>query len=263
MASVQNPSGVDIRPLDTVEAVFAASDVLSEVWGGDRTGMPANLLRALAHAGNYAFGVYADGRMVGASVAFFGPPAECVLHSHITGLLPEHRGHGEGRALKLHQREWALAHGVDRITWTFDPLVARNAHFNLRVLGAHVAEYLVDHYGPMDDGVNRGDESDRLLVSWDLRAPAAVPGEVVASVAVPRDIEAVRRVSAVDAAAWRHRVRDGMLARFAEGLVVGGFDDERGYLFVRSGTAPEVFRLTACPSQPSASSPSTGATARA
>lgn len=225
---------LDIRALDTVESVFAASDVLSEVWGGDRTGMPANVLRALAHAGNYAFGVYDGGRMVGASVAFFGPPAARTLHSHITGLLPEYQGGGRGRALKLHQRAWALERGVDRITWTFDPLVARNAHFNLRVLGARVAEYLVDHYGPMDDGVNRGDESDRILVSWDLRARAASePGEVVASVAVPHDIEAVRRTSAAEAAAWRHRVRDEMLARLAEGLVVGGFDDERGYLFVR------------------------------
>ncbi|HKT56385.1 MAG TPA: GNAT family N-acetyltransferase [Microbacterium sp.] len=224
---------LDIRALDTVASVFAASDVLSAVWGGDRTGMPANLLRALAHAGSYAFGAYDGDRMVGASVAFFGPPADRTLHSHITGLLPEYRGGGRGRALKLHQRAWALERGVDRITWTFDPLVARNAHFNLRVLGARVTEYLVDHYGPMDDGVNRGDESDRLLVSWDLRAPRAEPGEVVASVAVPHDIEAVRLASAQDAAAWRHRVRDGMLDRLADGLVVGGFDDERGYLFVR------------------------------
>jgi predicted GNAT superfamily acetyltransferase len=231
---VQLGPGLDIRPLDTVERVFAASEVLSEVWGGDRTGMPANLLRALAHAGNYAFGAYDGDRMVGASVAFFGPPAEATLHSHITGLLPEYRGGGNGRALKLHQREWALERGVERITWTFDPLVARNAHFNLRVLGARVVEYLVDHYGPMDDGVNLGDESDRLLVSWELTTPRAEIGEVVASVAVPHDIESVRRASAADAAVWRHRVRDEMLAGLAAGLVVGGFDDERGYLFVRS-----------------------------
>lgn len=224
---------LDIRPLDTVESVFAASEVLSRVWGGDRTGMPANLLRALAHSGNYAFGVYDGDRMVGASVAFFGPPTDPVLHSHITGLLPEYRGRGGGRSLKLHQRAWALEHGVQRITWTFDPLVARNAHFNLEVLGAHVTDYLVDHYGRMDDGVNRGDESDRLMVSWELAEPSAPRREAVASVAVPRDIEAVRSTSATDAAAWRVRVREGMLTHLGDGLVVGGFDDERGYLFVR------------------------------
>ncbi len=65
---------LSIRELDTVAEVFEASAVLSEVWGGDRTGMPPNLLRALAHSGNYAVGFFADERMVGASVAFFAEP---------------------------------------------------------------------------------------------------------------------------------------------------------------------------------------------
>lgn len=100
-------AGIEIRPLDTVEEVFAASAVLSDVWGGDRTGMPPNLLRALAHAGAYAVGVYDTGggeRTIGASVAFFAAPAERTLHSHITGILAPYRSHGLGRALKAHQR---------------------------------------------------------------------------------------------------------------------------------------------------------------
>ena len=162
------------------------------MWGGDRDAMPPNLLRALAHSGNYVVGLYDGDRMVGASVAFFAAPAERSMHSHITGVLPGLQSHGLGRVLKQHQREWAFARDVGHITWTFDPLVARNAHFNLRVLGARVTEYLVDHYGPMDDGVNRGDETDRLMVSWALAAPPApTPSDdlVVASVAVPHDIE--------------------------------------------------------------------------
>lgn len=234
--SVQTPPGIEIRPLGTVEEVFAASEVLSEVWGGDRSGMPPNLLRALAHSGNYAVGLWAGDRMVGASVAFFAAPAARSMHSHITGLLPEFRAHGFGRLLKQHQREWAFARDVGHITWTFDPLVARNAHFNLRVLGTRVTEYLVNQYGPMDDGVNRGDESDRLMVSWALAAPP-VPtppdDRVVAAVEVPSDIEALRDQSRADAAHWRVRVRDGFLRLLSEGLVVGGFDDDRGYLFVR------------------------------
>ena len=99
-------------------------------------------MRALAHSGNYVVGLYEGDRMVGASVAFFGPPAGAPMHSHITGVLPDLQGHGLGRVLKQHQREWALARDVGHITWTFDPLVARNAHFNLRVLGARVTEYL-------------------------------------------------------------------------------------------------------------------------
>ena len=171
MSACDDRPGIDIRPLETVDEVFAASQVLGEVWGGDKSGMPPNLLRALAHSGNYAVGLYDGDRMVGASVAFFAAPAARSMHSHITGVLPDRQSRGLGRVLKQHQREWALARDVGHITWTFDPLVARNAHFNLRVLGTRVTEYLVNHYGPMDDGVNRGDETDRIMVSWALAAP--------------------------------------------------------------------------------------------
>ena len=229
------PAGIGIRSLETVEQVFAAAAVLSEVWGGDRDAMPPNLLRALAHSGNYAVGLYDGERIVGASVAFFAAPAERSMHSHVTGVLAEYQGRGLGRLLKQHQRTWAFAHDVGHITWTFDPLVARNAYFNLVVLGARVTEYLVDQYGPMDDGVNRGDETDRLMASWALAAPAPTPqpDDVVATVAVPRDIEGLRRAAPAEAAAWRRRVREQFAEQAASGLVVGGFDADRGYLFVQ------------------------------
>ena len=231
------PPGFEIRTLDTVEEVFAASALLDEVWG-DRGGMPPNLLRALAHSGNYAVALYDTSsvpeRMVGVSVAFFAAPAARSMHSHITGILAPYRSQGLGRLLKQHQRTWAFARDVGHITWTFDPLVARNAHVNLRVLGARVTEYLVDQYGPMDDLVNRGDESDRLMVSWALAAPASVPAEreVVTSVAVPHDIEALRRTDPAEALEWRYRVRDAFGGLGEDGFVVIGFD-ERGYLFGR------------------------------
>ena len=235
-ASEPAPPGIDIRPLETIAQIQEAAGVLRQVWEGDRDAMPPNLVRALAHSGNYVVGMYEGDRMVGASIAFFGPPAARTMHSHITGVLPGLQSHGLGRVLKRHQRDWAFAREVGNITWTFDPLVSRNAHFNLRVLGARVTEYLVDHYGPMDDGVNRGDETDRLLVTWALAAPPAptpADEQVVASVAVPHDIETMRRQAPTDAAAWRVRVREEFLARRAEGLLAAGFDDERGYLFVR------------------------------
>ncbi len=237
------PEGVRIRPLSTVAQIAAASAVLSEVWGGDRTGMPANLLRALAHVGNYAMGLYveeSDGdpsaeRMIGASVGFFAAPDDRSLHSHITGIVDGYRGQGLGRALKQHQREWALARGIHQITWTFDPLVARNASFNLRVLGARVGEYFVDHYGAMDDGVNRGDETDRIFAVWDLDAPAAPPREqdIVTTVEVPADIQRLRLEVPGEALDWRYRVREAFVGLTEDGFVVGGFDD-RGYLFVRA-----------------------------
>lgn len=233
------PEGIEIRALETVEQVFAASEVLSQVWGGDRTGMPPNLLRALAHSGNYAVGLYDGERMIGASVAFFAAPASRSMHSHITGVLDGYRSQGLGRVLKQHQRAWAFARDVGHITWTFDPLVARNASFNLRVLGARVTEYLIDHYGAMDDGVNRGDESDRLMTSWALAAPAPIPAEetVVTTVAIPHDIERLRRDDPAEALEWRYRVRDAFGGLLDDGFVVVGFD-ERGYLFARGPAKP-------------------------
>lgn len=224
-------ASIDIRTLDTVDAIHEAARVLDRVWG-ERGTMPANILRALEHAGNYVVGLYDGDEMIGASAAFFGPPAARSLHSHITGIVDGHQGRGLGRLLKLHQRDWALERGVGRITWTFDPLIPRNAHFNLTVLGARATEYLVNQYGEMDDEVNRGDESDRLMVSWALAEPAAPQpqdAEITGVVAVPGDVETLRRSDPAAAAAWRVRVRDELRGHLASGRRIGGFD-RRGYL---------------------------------
>ena len=227
-------SAIDIRTLDDIDGIHRAAGVLDEVWG-ERGTMPANILRALEHAGNYVVGLFDGDRMVGASAAFFAPPAERSMHSHITGIVPGYQGRGLGRQLKEHQRAWALERGVGHITWTFDPLVARNAHFNLAVLGARVTDYLVNQYGEMDDAVNRGDESDRLMVAWALAeppAPTPADAEILAAVAVPDDVAALRRSDPVAAAEWRVRVRDELREHRASGRRVGGFD-RRGYLIVR------------------------------
>ena len=233
----ETSTGIVVRSLDSTEQIFEATRVLAAVWGGDDGGMPANLLRALAHSGNYVVGLFDADRMIGVSAAFFAEPAARSMHSHVTGILPEYRQQGLGRILKEHQRTWAFARSVGHITWTFDPLVARNAHFNLRVLGAQVTEYLVDHYGPMQDVINEGDETDRLLVSGALAAPRREnpdDAEVVASVRIPRDIESMREDDPVEAARWRHAVREQFLELYAQGLAVGGFRDGAGYLFVRA-----------------------------
>ncbi|BAJ74793.1 uncharacterized conserved protein [Microbacterium testaceum StLB037] len=227
-------SEIDIRPLGTIEGIHEASRLFDAVWVGDRATMPANILRALEHSGNYVVGLFDEDRMIGASAAFFGPPADRSMHSHITGVLPGYQGRGLGRQLKNHQREWALERGVGRITWTFDPLIARNAHFNLAALGTRVTDYLVNQYGEMPDDVNRGDESDRLMVAWALaEPPAATRGdaEILAVVPVPDDIEALRRTDPAAAAEWRVRVRDELRGQLASGRRIGGFD-RRGYLIV-------------------------------
>ena len=103
---------------------------------------------------------------------------------------------GLGRTLKRHQRAWAAAHGLRCVTWTFDPLVRRNAWFNLGVLGARVHEYLVDFYGPIGDSINAGDESDRLLVVWPVADEPSEPAtDETSTVATPEDIVVLRRTA--------------------------------------------------------------------
>jgi predicted GNAT superfamily acetyltransferase len=167
-------AGVRIRELTVLAEFEAACRLFDQVWQPDPASPPmtAELIRALTKAGNYAAGAYQGDLLVGASVGFFGPPAEAALHSHITGV---HRaGQGAGYAIKLHQRAWALSRDVTEIAWTYDPLIRRNAYFNLVKLGTQVTEYLPNFYGGMQDGINGGGESDRLLVSWDLRSPRAM-----------------------------------------------------------------------------------------
>lgn len=233
------PSSFEIRELHSVEDVHEAARVFDAVWPGEQSSMPANLLRALAHSGNYVVGIFEGDQMVGAAAGFFGPPASRSMHSHATGVLPEYRGRGIGRLLKRHQREWAFSRDVGHITWTFDPLVARNAHFNLRVLGARATEYLVNQYGAMADDINRGDDTDRLLVSWALaEPPASTPSddEVVATVRIPSDIESLRRDAPDEAAEWRIQVRESLLPYLQTGLRIGGFESKRGYLLVAPAT---------------------------
>ena len=165
-----------IVELTEIEDLRKLADLFAEVWG--RPGEPAltsDVLKALAHSGNYVCGAYADTRLVGGLVGWFGgvPPHELHLHSHILGVVAGSEAHGLGFELKQHQRRWCLEREVKVIEWTTDPLVRRNAYFNLTKLGAGAHRYLVNVYGEMTDGINAGEESDRLLISWLLDSQSA------------------------------------------------------------------------------------------
>ncbi|GII24079.1 hypothetical protein Pme01_36760 [Planosporangium mesophilum] len=158
--------------LEDVSALFR------RVWGAAHPVVPFSLLRALSHAGGMVLGAYHDGRLVGAAVGFLGgDPARPYVHSHIVGVDAGWQGRGVGTGLKLEQRRWCLDRGIDRITWTFDPLIRRNAVFNLARLGAAGVDYLPDFYGPMDDRYNAGMLTDRVLVEWDLTAAPSPAGQ--------------------------------------------------------------------------------------
>jgi predicted GNAT superfamily acetyltransferase len=183
--------GPEIRLVDDPIEARRVGDLFDQVWGATTSVVGMELIRAIGHAGGYVAAAYEDEAVVGGSLGFLGRHLGAPsLHSHVTGILPGVRRTGIGRAMKLHQRSWAAANGLTWVTWTFDPLVRRNAWFNLGVLGAVVHEYLVDFYGPIDDAINAGDESDRCLVSWPLAGERAVAASHGA--AVEPDLEDLR-----------------------------------------------------------------------
>ena len=98
-------------------------------------------------------------------VGFLGLHPSYSLHSHAAGVTAAGTGRGIGFALKQDQRAWALERGIGTVTWTYDPLVRRNAFFNLTRLGARPVEYVVDFYGEMTDAINTGQGSDRFMVA--------------------------------------------------------------------------------------------------
>ena len=174
---------VTVREAGSLADLAAMGGVFEAVW---RDGQPAiNFTKAIQHAGGYA-AVAAEGdRVVAGSLGFIGrtETGEMILHSHITGALPGLSDRGIGFAIKQHQRSWCLERGIDTIRWTFDPLVRRNGYFNLTKLGAEASEYHADFYGPMDDAMNAGDETDRILATWRLteeRVPDDGDGGVLA-----------------------------------------------------------------------------------
>ena len=161
----------DVREVETVAGMLEVAELFSRIWDAPLVApMPHDLMRSLAHAGGRVHAAFRDGHIAGASVAIFGAPAEASWYSLIAGVRPGVEGQGIGLALKLAQRAWALQAGVSRMTWTFDPLLRRNARFNITRLGAVVTEYLVNFYGEIADGVN-DPETDRLAVVWNLRTP--------------------------------------------------------------------------------------------
>ena len=178
-----------IREADGMEEIRTLTGLMAEVWGD--AFLDPGVCRAAQHAGGYLTGAWEGERLVGASMAFVGwLDGEVLLHSHATCTAPGLGSRGIGLALKWHQRHWALDRGIRRIEWTYDPLVARNGWFNLTKLGARGVEYEVDFYGPMTTAIERGEESDRCLVRWDLGDPrvgAAAAGDLVAA-----DVEALR-----------------------------------------------------------------------
>nr|WP_277349618.1 GNAT family N-acetyltransferase [Planosporangium thailandense] len=259
-------AGVTVRPLHSAGDCVAAATLLAAIWGTavESSPLQSDLLTSLGHAGGCVLGaVDTDGTIVGVAVGVGGAPQSDRLYSLIAGVHADHAGRGVGLALKQTQRLWALERGATTMAWTYDPLVRRNAHFNLNRLGASAVEYVPDFYPPMHDAVNRSDLTDRLTVVWDLVAPTpgdggnlrherrllepaddggprAEDGEDGDALAVwiPPDIEGMRRGDPVLAMRWRLAVRDALGGAFQAGFRARRITTDGYYILTRGDDRP-------------------------
>ncbi len=169
------------RGTDELEQCVALEQ---ETWGyPDREVVPRNIFVLAQVLGGHVLGAYdASGSLAGFALAVAAhepqpagaSPGEIpaaprpYLHSHMLAVRAGYRNQGLGFALKRAQREDALGRGITRMRWTFDPLIEKNACFNLRKLGATVRQYLPDFYGQLASTLQGGLPTDRLLVEWEL-----------------------------------------------------------------------------------------------
>lgn len=219
------------RLLTDWDDLVSATELIFSVWGTGAASLASpSLLRTYAHFGNPVIGAFDGDALCGVSVAFLAADPEVHLHSHITGVAPSHQHLGVGYQLKMAQRDWCIEKGVDLITWTFDPMLARNAYFNLHKLGAHARRFLPNFYGSMDDDINRGDATDRLEAWWPVSDKTSPSRDVVRTIAVPSDYLSLRADDGATAEKQRAEVRRQLVAAFDDGLVATDFSRDEGYL---------------------------------
>lgn len=279
---------LDIRLLDSAPAMEGIEDLQAKIWPGSAVEIvPTHVLLAAVHNGGLVLGAYQVERMVGMLFGFPGvvqtsqgmKTKHC---SHMLGVLPGFRDSGLGFALKTRQREFVLAQGLDLVTWTYDPLLSRNAWLNIHRLGAVCNTYLRAEYGAMRDSLNAGLESDRFQVDWCLSSPrvldhmqSAVPVKVLSLadlihspvkliaareglrphqqpisldvpeilVEIPPDFQELRTRDLPLAREWRAFTRDLFEQVFAKGMVVSDFLFENGRSYYLLSIKPGVIMV--------------------
>ncbi len=261
-------SEVEIRVLVGIAEQNYAREIFDEVWPtSEGTQITANLLQAMVHNGTYVSGVFVEGEIVGAAFAFPSVDEErhLHLHSHMAAVKENFRDRSIGSTLKWHQRAWALEHGYEVITWTFDPLVRRNARLNLVKLGVQVFDYFPDFYGDLPDVLNAGDPTDRAIARWGLLSDTTlaaarfrnlekVPDEIPVALSnvdgrpidqevdvkasevlcyLPSDIVEIRSQDSELAMRWRLALRAELLPRLHSGWHISGFTPDGAYVVTR------------------------------
>lgn len=256
-------AGVELRPLVSLEDSDEIVRVMIVTWGNHQL-LPREMIHALNHSGNISWGAFVDGTLVAYVLGWAGmdPKDGLHIHSHMLAAIPDRRHKGVGYALKLAQRAQALDQDIHLVRWTFDPLVARNAWFNMGKLGAVADRFERNFYGEMGDALNAGERSDRLVIRWDLdpepaQAPtpaSEVPVVLARSgdpdrpapqpsgpseagtgwVEIPADYAALRSSDPGLGTAWRDAVADVVAQLMERGAIVVAFDRDRSaYRFGR------------------------------
>jgi predicted GNAT superfamily acetyltransferase len=231
-------SHIQVKNLVDLQDQDSARNIFDLTWLMDAgTEITPNLLQAMIHSGSYLSGAFIDNKIVGAAFAFPATNNGLHLHSHMTAVLLEFRNKGVGYALKVDQWNWAKRNNYSELSWTFDPLVRRNAKLNIAKLGANISAFYPNFYGEMPDALNAEDESDRLMVSWrtDINAPKArelitdpEPGDIL--IEIPEDIVAIRSKNQSESMKWRRQVREQFMAAFEKNGKVIGFSTNSEYV---------------------------------
>lgn len=259
-------SRVTIRPLVSQADYEACLALQHETWGPDfGEAVPPAILKVSQRLGGVAAGAFDDdGRLLGFVFGLTGVERGHIVHwSDMLAVRPELRDAGLGRRLKEWQREAARAAGATVMYWTFDPLVARNAHLNFNRLGVRAHEYVRDMYGDATSALHRGLGTDRMVVAWPLdgpphssACPSGTAGELPEAlgdaprITIPLAIHALVARDPEAAAEWRRATRAAWERALAEGYEVAGFCREPGaelghYVLTRSGAGRPTGKGTA------------------
>lgn len=223
------PGTIVIRDIESLGEMREVEQLQREIWGvEDLEVYPALALKPQKEVGAILIGAFAEGRLVGFVFGFPGIlDGETIIHSDMLGISPAYRSHNLGYLLKRAQRDAALALGVKRITWTFDPLQSRNAHLNFNKLGVIADRYYVDYYGVTSSFLHRYG-TDRLWVTWLLdseRVKSRMEGNAAPESPIRAEdivIEIPREITS-NHEHWRLTTRDAFTRALEAGYIVEDF----------------------------------------
>jgi predicted GNAT superfamily acetyltransferase len=252
---------IDIRSLHTIEELNEVRILESRIWG-DEDSIPTHQTLTAVKNGGVVLGAFYQNQLIGFQYSFPGFNGKNVyLCSHVLATDPQYRSCGVGEKLKLVQFEEARKLGYSLITWTYDPLESVNGYLNIGKLGGICSSYIPNCYGEMQDLLNNGIPSDRLLVEWYINSNKRVDtrGENVKEdeaarnsliqwevnkqgdpiplvlnsqperasgkmfVAIPKNFRIIRDKNTTLALDWRLKTREVFTYLFQHGWMITGF----------------------------------------